>query len=125
MSATPMPADRHKPQAAEYRYVQSSPEFGKLRSTFRSFAIPMTVAGLVWYIAFVLMATFMPDLMAKPVMGNVNVGIILGLLQFVTTFAITWIYISFANKKLEPLQAELRDAMESGQIAEVLAKKEA
>lgn len=123
MSAPLMPADRHKPQAAEYRYVQNSAQFGELRSTFRSFAIPMTVAGLVWYIAFVLAATFMPDLMATPVAGNINLGIILGVLQFVTTFAITWIYISFANKKLEPLQSDLRDAMESGKIAEILAQK--
>jgi len=85
----------------------------------------MTVAGLVWYIAFVLFATFAPDLMATPVLGNINLGIVLGLLQFVTTFAITWVYISFANKKLEPMQAELREAMESGEIAEIVAKKEA
>ena len=120
MSATPLPTDRHKPQAAEYRYVQNSAQFQELRSTFRSFAIPMTVAGLVWYIAFVLLATFAPDLMATPVLG-----IVLGLLQFVTTFAITWVYINFANKKLEPMQAELREALESGEIAEIVAKKEA
>jgi len=85
----------------------------------------MTVAGLVWYIAFVLLATFAPDLMATPVLGNINLGIVLGLLQFVTTFAITWVYINFANKKLEPMQAELREALESGEIAEIVAKKEA
>ena len=124
MSATPLPTDRHKPQAAEYRYVQNSAQFQELRSTFRSFAIPMTVAGLVWYIAFVLFATFAPDLMATPVLGNINLGIVLGLLQFVTTFAITWVYINFANKKLEPMQAELREALESGEIAEIVAKKE-
>ncbi|MDO5030533.1 MAG: DUF485 domain-containing protein [Corynebacterium sp.] len=123
MSATPVPAKRHKPQAAEYRYVQDSAQFQQLRSTFRSFAIPTTIAGLVWYIAFVLFATFAPDVMAIPVLGNINLGIVLGLLQFVTTFAITWIYINFANKKLEPLQAELREAMESGEIAEIISKK--
>lgn len=42
-----------------------------------------------------------------------------------TTFAITWVYINFANKKLEPMQAELREALESGEIAEIVAKKEA
>lgn len=123
MSATPLPADRHKPQAAEYRYVQNSAQFKQLRSTFRSFAIPMTIAGLVWYIAFVLFATFAPGAMAISVLGNINLGIVLGLLQFVTTFAITWIYINFANKKLEPMQADLREAMESGEIAEIIAKK--
>lgn len=122
MSATSQPEFRHKPAAAEYRYVQKTEEFQNLRSTFRSFTIPLTIAGLVWYVAFVVAATFMKDLMATPVFGNVNLGIILGLLQFITTFAITWWYISFANKKLEPMQAAIRDKMESGQIAESLGK---
>ena len=123
MSAVPPPANRHKPQAAEYRYMQKTEQFQTLRSTFRSFTIPMTVAGLVWYIAFVLFATFAPEMVAKPVWGNINVGIILGVLQFVTTFAITWIYINFANKKLEPMQAAIRDAMENGEVANQLAKE--
>lgn len=124
MSAVPAPTNRHKPQAAEYRYVRDTAQFQELRTKFRSFTIPMTVAGLVWYIAFVLFATFAPELVAMPVAGNINLGIVLGLLQFVTTFAITWIYISFANKKLEPMQAAIRDAMENGDIAQQLEKEE-
>ena len=101
VSASPQPVNRHKPTAAEYRYVQGTEEFQELRSTFRSFTIPLTVAGLVWYVAYV---------------GSL--GILLGLLQFVTTFFITWWYIGFANKKLEPKQAAIREDMESGVIAE-------
>lgn len=122
MSATPAPASRHKPTAAEYRYVEDSAQFVELRKTFRNFTIPLTIAGLVWYVGFVLVATFMPDLMGTTVFGSVNLGILLGIAQFVTTFAITWWYISFANNKLEPLQSEIRDAMETGAIAEKLSK---
>ncbi|MDO4610532.1 DUF485 domain-containing protein [Corynebacterium sp.] len=100
--------------------MQGTEEFQGLRTTFRSFTFPLTIAGLVWYIAYVLFATFAPDLMGTPVFGDVNLGIILGLLQFVTTFAITWWYISFANKKLEPVQASIREEMETGQIAQKL-----
>ncbi|MFC3850274.1 DUF485 domain-containing protein [Corynebacterium hansenii] len=120
MSATPKPVNRHKPTAAEYRYVQGTEEFQELRTTFRSFTIPLTIAGLVWYVGYVLLATYMPDLFGTemPIVGNL--GILLGLLQFVTTFFITWWYIGFANKKLEPKQAAIREEMESGAIAEKL-----
>ena len=61
----------------------------------------MTVAFLVWYFAFVLAAVFAPAWMAQPV-GNINRGIVFGLLQFVSTGLITWLYVRHANNKLDP-----------------------
>lgn len=118
VSEIQQPVNRHRPAAAEYRYVQGTEEFSKLRSTFRSFTMPLTVAGLVWYIGYVLVATYAGDFFGNSVPVFGNVGILLGVLQFVTTFLITWLYIGFANKKLEPMQAAIRDDMESGRIAD-------
>lgn len=106
------PLSRREPTAAEFRAMQASPQFQELRSTFRNFTFPMSVAFFVWFIGFVLAATYMPDMMASKVFGNVNLGIVLGFLQFVTTFLITWIYIKFANKQIEPRAAAIREAME-------------
>ncbi|MGD7001910.1 DUF485 domain-containing protein [Corynebacterium halotolerans] len=92
--------------------MQKSPEFQDLRSKFRGFAFPMSVAFFVWYIAYVVVATFLPDVMAIEPIPGFNIGIILGLAQFVTTFLITAIYIRFANKNLEPRQTAIREAME-------------
>ncbi len=118
MSEIQQPVNRHRPAAAEYRYVQGTEEFQELRTTFRSFTIPLTIAGLIWYVGYVLLATYMPDFFGNSVPVFGNVGILLGVLQFVTTFLITWLYIGFANKKLEPMQAAIRDDMESGRIAD-------
>lgn len=118
VSEIQQPVNRHRPAAAEYRYVQGTEEFSKLRSTFRSFTMPLTVAGLIWYIGYVLVATYAGDFFGNSVPVFGNVGILLGVLQFVTTFLITWLYIGFANKKLEPMQAAIRDDMESGRIAD-------
>ena len=63
-------------------------------------------------LAYVLMATYMPDLMGKQVFGSVNVGVVLGFAQFATTFLITWIYIKYANKNIEPRAAAIRQEME-------------
>ena len=40
--------------------------------------------------------------MAIKVLGNINVGLVFGLLQFVSTFVITTIYVRYANRHLDP-----------------------
>lgn len=50
--------------------------------------------------------------MAIKVIGNINVGLLLGLGQFVTTFVITGIYVRFANRELDPRAAAIRERLE-------------
>ncbi|MCU1665998.1 MAG: clumping factor, partial [Pseudonocardia sp.] len=85
-----------------YEQVQASPEFADLRSRLRRFVFPMSIAFLAWYLAYVLLASYARGFMAIKVFGNINVGLIIGLLQFVSTFAITTIYVRYANKHLDP-----------------------
>ena len=101
----------------EYRAAQDSPEFADLRRRFRSFAVPMTVALLVWYLLYVLLSTYAHDFMATKVFGDVNLGILLGLAQFVTTFVITQLYVRHAGKNTDPIADEMRDRLESHQFA--------
>lgn len=96
----------------DYLEVEKSPEFVRLKNRHHNFVLPIAAAFLVWYFAFVLTGAFAPDLMAIKVIGNVNLGILLGLGQFVTTFGITMWYVSFANRRLDPLGAELRTHLE-------------
>ena len=100
------------PDPEAYVTAQRSPEFQELRKRYRGFAFPMTVAFLVWYFAFVLAAVFAPVWMSQPVWGNVNRGIVFGLLQFVSTGLITWFYVRHANRKLDPLATEIREELE-------------
>lgn len=100
--------------ASAFMEVQASAEFSELRSRFRRFAFPMTAAFLVWYFAYVLLSTYAESFMNIRVFGNVSLGILLGLLQFATTFLITWIYIRHANKNLDPIATKLRDKLEGG-----------
>ncbi|MGP9538199.1 DUF485 domain-containing protein [Brachybacterium sp. AOP43-C2-M15] len=100
------------PTPEQFVAVQRSEEFGKLRRSFRGFAIPMTVAFLVWYFAYVILSTYAEGLMSTPVFGNLNLGILFGLSQFVMTFLITWLYIRHANKSLDPIASQLRGELE-------------
>ncbi|MDO5681905.1 MAG: DUF485 domain-containing protein [Propionibacteriaceae bacterium] len=111
-AAAPDTPGRRVPTRDEFAEVSQSPEFARLRKNFRGFAFPLTVAFLVWYFAFVLLSAYAKDFMATPFIGNVNIGIFLGLLQFVTTFALTALYIRHANKNLDPLANQIRAKME-------------
>ena len=111
------PTERRLLTPEEYRAAQDSPEFVELKKRFRSFAFPMTVAFLAWYLLYVLLSTYAVDFMSTPVFGNVNVGILLGLAQFVTTFVITHLYVAHANKRTDPIADEMRDRLEAHDFA--------
>ena len=94
---------RREPTAEDFREVRAGAQFQELRSRYRSFNFPMSVAFFLWYVAYVVAATFFPELMALNVFG---------VLQFVTTFIITWVYVRYANKNIEPRAAAIRTKME-------------
>jgi uncharacterized membrane protein (DUF485 family) len=92
--------------------VQASPEFQELRSRLRRFVFPMTAVFLLWYFVYVLLGAFAHDFMATKVWGDINIGIVIGLGQFVTTFLITFIYVRFANRELDPRAEAIRNELE-------------
>ncbi len=97
----------------DYVEIQESEKFATLRKSHRSFVFPLAIFFLVWYFAYVLFGAYAHDFMATPVFGHINVGLILGLLQFVTTFAITGWYVWYANRKLDPQSRALREDLEA------------
>ena len=103
--------DTPHPPGAEYIAVQQSPEFADLRRTLRRFVFPMTAFFLIWYATYVLLGAFAHDFMATKVWGNINIGLIIGLSQFLTTFLITGLYVRFANRQLDPKAAAIRAEM--------------
>lgn len=111
------PVERRLLTPEEYLAAQNSPEFQDLKRRFRAFAFPMTVAFFSWYLLYVLLSTYASDFMATRVFGNVNVGILLGLAQFVTTFAITHLYVAHANRQTDPIADEMRERLEAHEFA--------
>ena len=98
----------------DYQRVQNSEEFQALRRRFRRFVFPMTAFFLSWYFLYVLLADYAHDFMSTKVWGNINVGLLLGLGQFVSTFAITMIYARWANNRKDPVAEQLRLHIENG-----------
>ena len=102
------------PPVDPWAAAQTSTAFATLRQRFRGFVLPMTAFFLTWYFLYVLLTAFAPHFMAIKVIGDVNIGLIFGLLQFVSTFAITTIYVRFASHELDPLSSQIREQVEGG-----------
>jgi uncharacterized membrane protein (DUF485 family) len=105
------------PDEESYVAVQESPEFGALRRTFRGFVFPTTVAFLVWYALYVILSAYARGFMSHKVVGSVNVALIFGLLQFVSTFLIAWAYTRWADRRFDPPAERIRAKIEGGDQA--------
>ena len=86
-----------------YRDLAASEDFLELRRRYRAFVFPWTAAFLAWFLLFVALSNWAPDFMGTKVLGNVNVGLVMGLLQFATTFGIAYLYSKHAARQFDPL----------------------
>ncbi|MEU8070931.1 MULTISPECIES: DUF485 domain-containing protein [unclassified Micromonospora] len=110
--STDTPASAPAESAAErYLAVQRSDEFAGLRRTLRGFVFPMTVAFFLWYALYVILSAYARGFMGTKLIGNINVALVFGLLQFVSTFLIAWFYSRFANRRIDPVADRIRDEM--------------
>jgi uncharacterized membrane protein (DUF485 family) len=96
-----------------YVAVQRSEEFGELRRRLRRFVFPTTVAFIVWYALYVLLSAYARDFMGIKLVGNINVALVLGLLQFVSTFLIAWYYARYAADRLDPIADKIQSELET------------
>ncbi|MET7602786.1 DUF485 domain-containing protein [Streptomyces avermitilis] len=102
------------PSTEEFAAEQESAEFGELRHSHRSFAFPLTIAFIAWYLLYVLLSNYAGGFMGTKLFGNVNVALVLGLAQFLTTFLIAWWYSRHAAAELDPKAEAIKSRMEGG-----------
>jgi uncharacterized membrane protein (DUF485 family) len=110
--AVPSGTEEVKPAPNRYVEVAGTPEFDNLRRVFRRFVFPATVAFLVWYGLYVVLSAYARGFMDTKVVGHINVALIFGLLQFVSTFLIAWLYTRYADRQIDPLADQLRADVE-------------
>ncbi len=95
-----------------YEQVQATDEFQGLRRSLRRFVFPATALFLAWYLLYVLMSAYARDVLDAKVLGNINVAYVFGLLQFVSTFVIAWVYSRYADRHFDPVADRLRAELE-------------
>ena len=92
--------------------VANESEFANLKRRFRRFVFPMTLVFLGWYLLYVIASGWARDFMGHELWGNINVAYVFGLLQFVSTFLIAWLYERYMTKNVDPLAARIRADLE-------------
>jgi uncharacterized membrane protein (DUF485 family) len=97
-------AEAHDPV---YDRLHATEEFTELKKRHSGFVVPATIAFLVWYLLYVVMSNWAHDFMSTKVVGHINVALVFGILQFVTTFVIAWLYGRYMATKVDPLARDL------------------
>ncbi len=115
MATTPMregppPAVTDEALAA----MHDDPRFADLKRRLFRFIVPATAGFLAWYFLYVLLSAYARDFMGTELFGNVNVALVLGLGQFVSTFGIAWAYSRYAARRFDPPAETLRAGIENG-----------
>jgi uncharacterized membrane protein (DUF485 family) len=87
--------------------------FRSLKTRYSRAAALIAVSFLGWYLLYVLLAAFARDFMARPVFGDVTMALLLGLLQFVSTFLLAGLHALHARYALDPLAGEIRARAEA------------
>jgi uncharacterized membrane protein (DUF485 family) len=103
-----LPAHDHE----VYNRMAQESDFVELRRRYGSFAFPATIAFMAWYLLYVICANWARGFMNIKVYGNINIALVWGLLQFVSTFTIAYFYARHAKRSLDPLASKLRDEFE-------------
>jgi uncharacterized membrane protein (DUF485 family) len=105
-------ASRAQREADVYTRMAGEEGFLELKRRYQRFAFPATIAFMAWYITYVICNNWARGFMDTQVIGNINVAVVFGLLQFASTFAIAFFYARHAGKALDPLADRLRGEFE-------------
>jgi uncharacterized membrane protein (DUF485 family) len=97
---------------AAYQRIHASDDFAELKRSYFGFVVPLTIAFMAWYLLYVLLSNYAGGFMGHVLFGNINVALVFGLLQFVTTFGIAIWYALFAARRMDPIADRLRDEYE-------------
>ncbi|MEV7601586.1 DUF485 domain-containing protein [Kitasatospora sp. NPDC089797] len=104
----PVPPVSDTDSTEVYRSVQASAAFQSIRRSYRAFVFPVSGAFLGWFLLYVAAQAAAPDVMRSAVVGPLNVAWLLGLLQFASTFLLTWLYARNARTKRDRAALGLR-----------------
>lgn len=84
--------------------IRQLPEYAQLTHARKKIVWPLSLATIIAYFALILTIAFSPASLSTPIGNGVtSLGIVLGLGIILYCLVITGIYVSYANRVLEPL----------------------
>jgi uncharacterized membrane protein (DUF485 family) len=77
-------------------------------------ALALTSGVIVIYFGFILLIAFNKPFMGRLVARGLTVGILLGVVVIVSSWALTWVYVRWANDHYDAKLEALREGREGG-----------
>ena len=89
--------------------IRQHPDFIQLVRRKQRLTWSLTLAMLVIYYGFVLLVAFAPGVLGQPLNGGVtSVGMLVGVVIVILSFALTGLYVQRTNAVLDPLNDKLK-----------------
>ncbi|GGN49532.1 hypothetical protein GCM10011579_003310 [Streptomyces albiflavescens] len=98
---------RHGPYAPETD--RHGGDLAALRSAYRLLRRISTLAALGSFVVYVVLSCYAPGLMGAKIAGELSLGMALGVLQLVVTFAAVFWYGRSAQRSVDPLARAVRE----------------
>ncbi len=95
-------------------HLLEDPEFKDLVHRKNQFSIQLTGITLAVYYGFILLIAFRRDLFGSKVAGNVTFGILLGIGVIVACWALTGVYVRWANQRYDAMVARIQEKARHG-----------
>lgn len=89
--------------------VWVDPRFVELRRRFALQGGLLFAAFFGGYMAYLLLSAYARDFMSIQVLDSINVALLLGIGQFLSTFVLAWAFCRFSTRSIDPLAEEIRD----------------
>ena len=84
--------------------IRQLPEYAELTRARKKIVWPLSIAVIAAYFALILAIAFSPASLGAPIGNGVtSIGVALGLGIIVYCMVITGIYVTYANRVIEPL----------------------
>lgn len=98
-------------EPAPPRHISEDPEFHSLRRTQRRFGVRATLLSVGGFLLYVLLSHSLPGLMNQRLLGNLTLGLTLGLGQFVVMGVTAWCYVRHMRTRVDPLARGLESRL--------------
>jgi uncharacterized membrane protein (DUF485 family) len=85
-------------ETADWDRVAATPQFQHLIRDKRRFIVRATVFFVIYYFALPVLVGYWPELMSRPVIGEVNIAYLFALSQFVMAWVLAWLYVRAAER---------------------------
>ncbi|MFE6092597.1 DUF485 domain-containing protein [Streptomyces massasporeus] len=113
---------RQTPWDAPYAHEshRDDADLTALRSAYRILRRISTLTALGSFVVYVVLSCYAPGLMGSKVTGELSLGMALGILQLVVTFAAVFWYGRSAQRSVDPLARAVRErTVPAGRNAEM------